>query len=453
MKQQTNIYAWKYLKFDIWDTLVLTYPIIIAQLGLILMGTADTMMVGKVGANELASSGIINSLYFWVACIGIGINAVISPLIANAHSQQNHEDCTKTLVSSLRVNVWSSIGTILIMVSLNLCFPLFEQPKEIERMSVSYFWIMITGVLPLYMFLALKSFTDGLSLTKVGMYITFGGLLLNVFLNWVLIFGKMGMPTLGLDGAGYATVITRWLMFGYIFYYVFTDKSFKIYTKKINLSAFYPEHYFKIWKLGLPAGSQFFFEVGAFSFCAMIVGWLGKYPLAAHNVAINLASITYMMVTGVAHAGGIKVGNALGEKDNQKAKKFGAIALALGFGFMTMAGISFVLFGDWLVSCYTDDVNVTIIAINLMLIAGVFQLADGIQAVSLGILRGLEDANIPTAITLFAYWVVGVPASYVLGIMFNLGTNGVWYGLSLGLLVSAVFLSIRFFWIVEGKKG
>jgi MATE family multidrug resistance protein len=312
---------------------------------------------------------------------------------------------------------------------------------------------MIVGLMPLYLFLGLKSFTDGLSLTKIGMYITFGGLLLNIFLNWVLIFGKLGMPALGLDGAGYATIITRWIMFFVIFYYIFTTRSLKIYTKNINLKAFYPEFYFKIWKLGLPSGSQFFFEVGAFSFCAMIVGWIGKYPLAAHQVAINLASITYMIVTGIASAGSIKVGNAMGENDNPKAKKFGAISLVLGFSFMFLSAIVFVFFGDLLIVCYTDDINVIIIAINLMFIAGIFQIADGIQAVSLGILRGLEDANIPTIITLFAYWGVGVPASYVFGIMLKMGTNGVWYGLSLGLLVSAVCLTIRFFLIVELKKS
>ncbi len=450
--QQTNLYAWRNIKFDIWDTIILTYPIIIAQLGLILMGTADTMMVGRVGANELASSGIVNSLFFWIACIGIGVNAVISPLVANAHSQQNTEDCKKILVSALRVNFWISVGTILVMSVINLCFHLLQQPKEIEIMSISYFWILIANVLPFYFFLGLKSFADGLSLTKIGMFVTFGGLLFNVFLNWILIFGKLGFPALGLDGAGYATTITRWGMFLAIFLYIFSKKNLKIYTKKLSLTAYYPEFYAKIWKLGIPSGSQFFFEVGAFSFCAMIVGWLGKYPLAAHQVAINLASITYMVVTGIASAGSIKVGNALGEKDLDKARVFGVIALLLGFLFMLGACLFFVFQGEWLISFYTLDQNVLIIAINLMLIAGIFQLADGIQAVSLGILRGLEDANIPTAITMFAYWVVGVPSGYLFGIKLGLGTNGVWYGLSLGLLVSALLLTIRFFRVIQKKK-
>ncbi|TAH29554.1 MAG: MATE family efflux transporter [Cytophagales bacterium] len=439
------------LKNEIFKALKLSYPIVIAQLGIIAMGVADTMMVGQIGATELAAASLGNGIHFLVVCIGIGLTSVISPMIAQANAQKNYTLVSKILGAGFYVSF--ILSSMILIAHTFLTYFIFSLGQEIEvaKFAQSYLYIVSLGVFPLVLFLAARNFTDGLSYTKIAMYVTFGGLLINIFLNWLLIFGNLGFPRWGLFGAGLATVITRILMMLSIFWYIFSQKKFKIYLSNFDFWRVDRLLVNKIYRLGFPAGLQYFFEIGCFSVAALMSGWLGKYPLASHQVVINLASVTYMVTTGIGTAGAILVAEGVGQKNKKYIFRSAMIVLILAALFMIFASVLFLIFQKFWVGLYSSDEKVLAIAMNLLLIACLFQLSDGIQCIGLSILKGIEDVKIPTMITLIAYWVIGLPSGYILGFNFNLGVYGIWYGLSLGLTFSAVFLTIRFFYLYKRK--
>lgn len=268
--------------------------------------------------------------------------------------------------------------------------------------------------------------------------------IVNVFFNWVLIFGNLGFPALGLDGAGYATIFSRLFMAGALMFYVLRSERFKVYGAYFNFKEFDLNIIKRILRLGLPSGFQYFFEVGAFSFAVIMVGWLGTDQLAAHQIVISLASISFMASLGISTSGSIRVGNAVGRSDVNDTRRAGFSAVLLAASFMAFCGIIFVTFNQFLPTLYISDVNVISVASTLLIVAALFQISDGIQAVGIGILRGLTDVKIPTAITFFAYWILGLPIGYVLGFNYDLQVVGVWIGLLIGLTASAILLMIRF---------
>lgn len=439
------------LKNEIFKALKLSYPIVIAQLGIIAMGVADTMMVGQIGATELAAASLGNGIHFLVVCIGIGLTSVISPMIAQANAQKNYTLVSKILGAGFYVSF--ILSSMILIAHTLLTYFIFSLGQEIEvaKFAQSYLYIVSLGIFPLVLFLAARNFTDGLSYTKIAMYVTFGGLLINIFLNWLLIFGNLGFPRWGLFGAGLATVITRILMMLSIFWYIFSQKKIKIYLSNFDCWRVDKLLVNKIYRLGFPAGLQYFFEIGCFSVAALMSGWLGKYSLASHQVVINLASVTYMVTTGIGTAGAILVAEGVGQKNKKYIFRSAMIVLILAALFMIFASVLFLIFQKFWVGLYSSDEKVLAIAMNLLLIACLFQLSDGIQCIGLSILKGIEDVKIPTMITLIAYWVIGLPSGYILGFNFNLGVYGIWYGLSLGLTFSAVFLTIRFFYLYKKK--
>ncbi|MFY8110239.1 MAG: MATE family efflux transporter, partial [Bacteroidia bacterium] len=279
--------------------------------------------------------------------------------------------------------------------------------------------------------------------TKPSAVITMIALLLNVFLNWVLIYGKFGMPELGLFGAGIATSFSRLVMAVMMYLYVRFNQMYQHFhhLKQHDHDIIWLK---KIFQIGLPSGFQYFFEVGAFAFAAIMIGWIGEYELAAHQVAINIASVTYMIATGLSAGGSIAVGDALGRRNRQDIIRSGYAAVILATAFMGVCAIVFSLFNQWIVALYINDLRVAEMATGLLIIAAFFQLSDGIQCVGLGILRGIGDTKIPTVITIIAYWVIGIPIGYYLGFKTGLSLYGIWISLSIGLSFSAVLLSFRF---------
>lgn len=439
------------LKNEIIKTLKLSYPIVIAQLGIIAMGVADTMMVGQIGATELAAASLGNGLHFLVVCMGIGLTSVISPMIAQANAQKNYTLISKILGAGFYASFMLSI--LILVAHTLLTYFIFSLGQEIEvaALAQNYLYIVSLGIFPLVIFLAARNFTDGLSYTKIAMYVTFGGLLANIFLNWLFIFGNLGFPRWGLFGAGVATALTRILMMIAIIWYIFAQKKFKIYLPNFDCWNVDKSLVNKIYRLGFPAGLQYFFEIGCFSVAALMSGWLGKYPLASHQVVINLASVTYMVTTGMGSAGAILVGEGVGQKDKKYIFRSALIVLSLAALFMIFASFLFLIFQSFWVGLYSTDQKVLEIAKSLLLIACLFQLSDGIQCIGLSILKGIEDVKIPTLITLIAYWIVGLPSGYLFAFVFGLDVYGIWYGLSLGLTVSAILLNIRFFYLYHKK--
>jgi MATE family multidrug resistance protein len=423
--------------------LQLSYPIIIGQIGIVLMGVADIVMIGRIDATNLAAAGLANSVYFLITILGIGTLTAISPLVAKAKGAGHVNE----VALFFRQGIWASlvlsafIGIILFVLTVNLEW--FGQSDDVTQLTKSYLHILNAGTVFMLLFMAAKQFSDGLSITKPSAIITIAGLLFNVFWNYVLIYGKFGFPKLLLDGAGYATSFTRLVMavsmIGYVLWNPIYKQWLHVKDKSFGLKLFK-----EVFVVGVPSGMQYFFEVGAFATAAIMIGWFSKEQLAAHQIAINLASVTYMVATGIAAGGSIAVGDAWGRKHKEDLMKSGRAALILSVVFMGGTALLFAVFNHFFVGLYIDDSYVGGMAANLLLIAALFQLSDGIQCVSLGVLRGLADTKMPTAITIVAYWVIGIPIGWVLAKNANMGLYGIWFGLSLGLTFSAIMLTIRF---------
>jgi MATE family multidrug resistance protein len=430
------------------DTLRLSVPIVIAQLGVILMGVTDNLFVGRLlGAVPLGAAGLATSLSFLMSSIGVGGLSVVASLVSQANSRQDVSGVQRFFRAGLWVSFFFSVlfGCLSILLAYN--FELFGQSAEITGQAREFMIILSLSLLPLLVFVAARQLADGLRFPRVAMAITLSALVLNAFFNYALITGVGPFPELGLMGSAYATLLSRIYMAVIMLVYVYRSAQFRPFlrtaaTAVLSMRA----EMMIILKLGVPGGLTFFFEVATFSLAVVIVGWLGENQLAAHQIAINAASVTYMMATGISSAAAIRVGAAVGRGNQPDARRAGVAAWVLSVGFMSLAALLFLTANEWLVSLYIrDNPAVSSIAATLVLMAGIFQLSDGIQVVGVGALRGLSDVNVPTLITLFSYWGVALPLSYVLSIPFGLDAIGVWIGLLVGLTIAAVLLTWRFF--------
>jgi len=432
------------IKLHIRNTLRLSYPVIIGQLGFIMMGVVDSLMVGNIGATPLAAASLANSLFILILVIGIGISYAITPLVAIAVGANKFSDCGIIFRQALIVDM---VFGILLMLFVFVCsgFLIYlNQPPEVVKLATSYLNILGFSILPVMLFQTYKQFIEGMSIMRPAMVLTIMANFINAFVNWVLIYGNFGFPAMGLDGAGWATFSSRLFMGIGLMWFVMSSSQFSQYDvtfhfRKINIKVIK-----KLLGLGLPSAFQYIFEVGAFSFAAIMIGWLGTKQLAAHQIAINLASISFMCALGISAAGSIRVGNAVGKQDVKEIRRAGFSAILVGQGMMASFGIIFIIFQKFLPTLYIDDQTVISLASSLLIIASIFQIADGTQAVGIGILRGLTDVKGPTVITFIAYWILGLPIGYVLGFMFDMSVQGVWIGLLIGLTASATMLTLRF---------
>lgn len=427
--------------------LQLSIPLIAGQLGLVFMGFFDNLMVGKLGHIPLAAVGIANSVFFLVSILGIGILLVISTLVAMRLGNGQQEQIPSLLRSGMFISLLLTVllGAILFYISYH--FEFMNQPKEVAAIAGPYLRLLALSQLPMYMYMAAKGITDGYELTRVSMAATLSALLLNIFLNWLFIFGNWGFPRLELLGAGVATFLSRIYMAVFVLLYIWKSNRVPItgqqmfrYRRSLDLSQMK-----EILRLGVPSGFQYFFEVAAFAVAAVMAGWIGAKSLAAHQAAITLASVTYMFATGISAGASILVGAEFGKHDLKAAGHYGKLAQLVIFSCMLIFGLLFVLFSKILVGLFVFDPEVTEMAISLMLLAAAFQIFDGVQAVNLGILRGLEDVKIPLWITLSAYWAIAIPLGYWLGISMDYGIFGIWIGLTCGLVITATSLSLRFY--------
>ena len=304
--------------------------------------------------------------------------------------------------------------------------------------------LLALSVIPVLLFNTFKQFAEGLGFTRQAMLISIWGNVLNICVGVIFVKGLFGIAPMGVKGVGYATLIDRCVMSVVMSLYVLRSPNFKKYLATFSLKNIDRIRSLQILKIGIPVALQYTFEIGAFSTAAVIVGTIGYVQLAAHQVAINLASITYMMSSGVAAAAAIKSGNYFGAKEHQTLRTSALSNYHIVLVFMGFTALLFSFANHLLPWIYTSDKSVITIAEQLLIIAAFFQLFDGTQVVGLGVLRGMGDVNIPTFITFIAYWLIGLPAGYLLGIRFGLGVNGVWYGLVLGLMSASILLFIRF---------
>ncbi|KIA93622.1 multidrug transporter [Flavobacterium sp. KMS] len=433
------------------STITLAGPVVISQLGHTLVQTLDTVIIGHyAGTISLAAVSLVHSVFMVVLVIGLGVAYGLTPLIAQENGKSNFKECAELLSNSLWLNVASSIFLFLVVYYGSMfAMQHADQDPQVVETAKPYLLILSLSIIPLMIFQTFKQFAEGLGFTKQAMSITIWGNVLNVIIAVILVKGMFGIEPMGVKGVGIATLIDRILMMLVMMWYVLRSENFRVYLHHFSAKFIDFSKIAKVVKIGLPVAMQYVFEIGVFAVAALMAGHIGAVEQAAHQTAITLAAMTYMMAGGIASAATIKVGNSFGNKNYKRLQKFAYASYHLVIIFMMFFAVIFTIFNQYLPYLITNDVNVVALAAQLLIIAAIFQLFDGTQVVGLGTLRGMGDVNIPTFITFVAYWIIGLPAAYVLGMHFNLGVNGIWYGLTLGLLTSSVLLYLRFRYVMN----
>jgi MATE family multidrug resistance protein len=319
-----------------------------------------------------------------------------------------------------------------------------DQPDAVVELTIPYFRVLNLSLIPLMIFQTSKQFAEGLSLTRYAMYVSLGANILNVLFNYLLIFGNLGFPKMGVMGAGWATLSARIIMATAMFWYLFSPKFPKAFLASFRVKSFSFPAIKKLTTQGLPIGLQMVFESSAFSAATIMVGWIGANALAGHQIALSLAGTTYMMANGLGAAATVRVGNQLGLGNRGQMRKAGFTVYHIVIAFMAITGFTFYLLRDWLPGLFVDEPEVIAITSNILIITAFFQISDGIQVAGVSALRGMEDVKIPTLITFLAYWLVGLQVGYWLGVQGNMGVTGIWLGLLTGLTVAALLLTCRF---------
>ena len=431
----------------------LAYPVMIGMLGHTFVQFVDNVMVGQLGTAELAAISLGNSFVFIGMSIGIGFPQAITPLIAEADGAKKDKDISGIFEHSFLICIILGIVLfLLVFLNRNLLYSM-NQPVEVVELASPYlFWVSFS-LISIVTFQSFRQFADGLSFTRAAMYSTLVGNTINVILNFVLIFGFWIFPKLGVEGAAIGTLISRLCMLTFIIFYLKLHKKLSKYIKRFFPTKVEIERVKKILYLGLPSALHSFFEVAFFISAVWMSGFIGKNSQAANQIALNLSSMTYMVALGVGVAAMIRVGNQKGMMNFRKLREVAISTLLLIIIIDFFFCLIFLIFNDLLPLLYLDpsdpsnlnDVNeVLTIASKLLIVAGVFQLFDGIQAVVLGALRGMQDVNKPAIIIFFSYGILGFPISYFLGFHTSLAIVGIWIGLLSGLFFSSLFLFLRF---------
>ncbi|HHG85089.1 MAG TPA: MATE family efflux transporter [Bacteroidetes bacterium] len=452
MKHPANILPRASYGSHIRSTLKLAWPVILGQLGHVVIGNADTIMIGKLGATELAAASLANGIFFLFTVIGIGVCIAISPLASQAIGAGESRLYLRNLLhQSVLLTFYLGLIMIGAIIAAGFTFPYLGQEPQVVTLAQSYLNILAISALPMLIFLAYKHFIEGFEYTLPGMLVMALIVALNILLNWLFIYGNAGFPTMGLNGAGWATLIARIVGMILIAVYTHTATQFRAYNYFSNLLQHQKKVIKEILKIGLPSGLMYFFEIGAFSGAVILAGRIGKDAQSAHQIAIQIASFTFMFYLGISSAASIRVGNAHGRNDWPNLKRAGIAGIISGLAFIAIFILIIIPFREILPALYIDDDHVVQIAIPLLLIAAFFQLFDGIQAIIAGILRGMSDVRIPTLITFIAYWIVGLPLAWLIGES-QMSVQGIWYGLTAGLAFSATFLTWRFLQKTKDKQ-
>jgi MATE family multidrug resistance protein len=417
------------------------------QFGQMLMGLTDTLFLGHVGVAPLAAAALTNIVMSTLYVFGIGLLSSIGVLASQAHGAGLHE----TKVQVFRSAVWLSllVGTALTLVAF-LCspaLPLLGASFDAEQAAKIYFppmaWSLLFGI----GFTGAKTFCEAVGRPNTPMMILYGGVLLNACVNWLLVFGHCGFPQFGILGSGIATLISRATV-------MLLTTGYALRANRLGLDALFPwrldlRNLGSLVVLGLPVGLQLLSEVGAFNFAALMMGWLGTAALAAHQIAITCAATTFMFPLGISQAASIRIGHAIGEFRFQGIRTIGLGAIAASATVMAVFATVFITAGGSIARLFTTGNEVVALASLLLVVAGLFQVVDGIQVTAAGCLRGIADVRTPMMLAYFVYWIVAIPLGYSCAFLLGWGPIGVWFGLAFALALAALILTTRFYWLTR----
>lgn len=435
---------------EVRECLYLAIPLAAAQLVQSMTGFVDTVMMGLLGSQTLAAGGLGATTFTILLIVATGIITAVSPLVAEAYGAGKIERVRQVGQQGLWLAVLLSIPLTLLIWNAGVLLRHLRQAPDTVALAETYLRAIAWGYFPGLGFAVLRSFISALSRPRPIMAIVIGGTLLNIVANYVLMFGKLGFPALGLAGIGWASALSLWAMFLAAIAYILSQSSLKSYNPFPGLFQFQGKIFAELVGLGLPIGAMIGVEAGLFAVTTFLMGYLGTVPLAAHQIVLQTAAITFNVPLGIAMATTVRVGQLLGQQQVKALRLAGFIGIGLGALFMGMMALLFWAFPERIISLYLDihnPENAAVVALGkrLLGIAAVFQIMDGVQAVSAGALRGLKDTRIPMLIAILAYWCVGLTSGCLLGFKLDLGGVGLWWGLALGLMVAAIVLPWRFF--------
>lgn len=453
VKSRTGITIWNEAR----RVTFLSAPIVATQLGQISNGFIDVMMVGRLGPPELAGVGLGNATYFLFALIGIGILLAVGPMVSQAYGAGKHTPISRTVRQALWLASLMSVPVMLIMWNARLPWTLMQQDATTIGYAEGYLRAAMWGYLPFMWFNAMRNFVEAIARPLPITIIIVIGILLNITANYGLMFGNFGLPRLGLTGTGWATCIVHWFMFISISLYVSFKAPFRSYRVLQKLRAIDFGYFRELLRVGLPIGGSVGLEVSLFSATAFLIGTFGAIPIAAHQIAIQCAAITYMVPLGIGIATSIRVGQNIGAERPSSAAISGYAGLGLSFLFMSCTALLFLIFPNFITSIYLDkndpaNIETAMQVVSLLGIAAVFQLFDGLQATALGALRGLKDTSIPMVLGFIAYWLIGMPTILGLGFGLEMGPTGFWWGLVVSLVAASILFSVRFYRMTHRLK-
>lgn len=424
-------------------TLLLAAPIVAGQVSQMLLGLADTVMIGQVGTVELATAAFVNTIFHVAFVLSLGLFAAISVEVARAYGAKRHEDAGESLRHGL---LGGAVFGVLLAGLLLLFLPFldrFGQPEAVVTLSPWYLIWLALSLIPMVPMFAMKSYSEAFHNPWPLLWMMLGVVALNIGLNYLLIFGHFGAPELGLNGAGLATFLARAVGVCAVAWYVLRSKRLAVGLPKRWWAPLEMARFGSLFRLGMPISLQISVEFGAFAACALLMGQFGSAALAAHQIALTCATTTFMVPLGLSMALTIRVGHAIGAQEKATCLRIIYGTVLMAFLVMMVSASSFIFFGQAIADLFTNDMEVIVLAASFLAVTGVFQMFDGVQVTTMGALRALHDVAVPTWINVVSFFVLSIPLGSALAFYFEVGAIGLWIGLATGLCVSALILSVR----------
>lgn len=426
------------------DNFRLAWPLIIGQVGQVLVLVSDNIMVGQMGTIPLAAISLGIAVFAIFFVVGLGISFALPPLVAEAFGMDDDKAISESLFNSLVINLGYAIFVI---IATEAGIPLLDhlgQDPAVVKEAIPYLRLSVYSMIPFMAFSAFRSLSDGLGRTSISMNAMIIGNILNIALNYIFIFGKFGMPALGVVGAGLSSLVSRFVMILAWFVIVWQIDSLKKFLVNMHFGMLSKRNFKKVLSIGIVTSLQMLFEVSIFSGSTLLMGRIGETAQAAHQIALNIITITFMVTSGFSIAATIKVGQLYGKAQFEELRRAGYTAIAMSAVFMFF--MAFVLLASrfFLPSIYISDPVVINLSASLLIFAAMFQIPDGMQVSAIGALRGLQDVKIPALLTFVSYICIGIPASFILAFHLDFGPAGIWIGLLVGLSLSALFNTLRF---------
>jgi MATE family multidrug resistance protein len=423
--------------------LTLAGPVVLAEIGWVAMGIVDTVMVGRLGPEAIGAVGIGSSLFMTLAIFGMGLLLGLDTLVSQAYGAGQLEECHRWLLTGVILGLIVAPPMMVLGSAGIASLHLWGFPPEVLDLTVPYLRILLWSLLPLLLYASFRRYLQATGLVRPITFVLVTANLINAAINWLLIFGRLGLPAMGTRGAAWATLLSRiYMAAGLAATIVWHEPGSRLGIRRLSWTIEW-RRLGRLVRLGFPAASQLTLELGVFSATTALAGRLDAISLAAHQIVLNFASLTFMVPLGMASAGAVRVGHAIGRRDTDGAVRAGWTALAVGIGFMASAAALFLLVPRTLLHIFTADSTVIGVGISLLVVAAIFQPFDGLQGVATGVLRGAGDTRTPMLTNLAAHWTFGLPVGYALCFWAGWGVIGLWIGLALGLIaVSLVLLRV-----------